>query len=120
MLITIEEYQKLTGGPVTLAEALAQPESSDVRFRAAERKDAAQRGSRNWHEDPAAAFHREAGRRPSPHKNNLPSKPAHRRAGATETRDPALPWPGAGPLARYSGLTPHQNSPRLMAFAIAW
>lgn len=31
-LITIEEYQKLTGGPMTLADALAQAEASDVEF----------------------------------------------------------------------------------------
>lgn len=30
VLITIEEYQKLTGGPMTLADALAQPEGTDV------------------------------------------------------------------------------------------
>jgi hypothetical protein len=32
VLITIEEYQKLTGGPMTLADALAQPETSDFDF----------------------------------------------------------------------------------------
>jgi Antitoxin Phd_YefM, type II toxin-antitoxin system len=32
VLITIEEYQKLTGGPMTLADALAQPEGSDLDF----------------------------------------------------------------------------------------
>lgn len=32
VLITIEEYQKLTGGPMTLADALAQPEGTDVEF----------------------------------------------------------------------------------------
>jgi len=32
VLITIEEYQKLTGGQMTLAEALAQPESADIDF----------------------------------------------------------------------------------------
>lgn len=32
VLITIEEYQKLTGGPMTLAEALAQPAGTDVEF----------------------------------------------------------------------------------------
>lgn len=32
VLITIEEYQRLTGGPMTLADALAQPESSDFEF----------------------------------------------------------------------------------------
>ena len=32
VLITIEEYQKLTGGPMTLAEALAQAEASDFEF----------------------------------------------------------------------------------------
>jgi prevent-host-death family protein len=32
VLITIEEYQKLTGGPLTLADALAQPEGTDVKF----------------------------------------------------------------------------------------
>jgi len=32
VLITIEEYQRLTGGPMTLADALAQPEASDFEF----------------------------------------------------------------------------------------
>lgn len=32
VLITIEEYQKLTGGPMTLAEALGQPEAGDFEF----------------------------------------------------------------------------------------
>lgn len=32
VLITIEEYQRLTGGPMTLADALAQPGSSDFEF----------------------------------------------------------------------------------------
>lgn len=32
VLITIEEYQKLTGGPMTLAEALAQPGVPDFEF----------------------------------------------------------------------------------------
>ena len=32
VLITIEEYQKLTGGQLTLAEALAQPESAASDF----------------------------------------------------------------------------------------
>lgn len=32
VLITIEEYQKLTGGPMTLAEALAQSDVSDFEF----------------------------------------------------------------------------------------
>jgi prevent-host-death family protein len=32
VLITIEDYQKFTGGPMTLAEALAQPEGADVEF----------------------------------------------------------------------------------------
>jgi antitoxin (DNA-binding transcriptional repressor) of toxin-antitoxin stability system len=32
VLITIEDYQKLTGGPMTLADALAQPETSDFEF----------------------------------------------------------------------------------------
>lgn len=32
VLITIEEYQRLTGAPMTLAEALAQPEASDFEF----------------------------------------------------------------------------------------
>jgi prevent-host-death family protein len=32
VLITIEEYQKLTGGPMTLADALAQGDSSDFEF----------------------------------------------------------------------------------------
>jgi prevent-host-death family protein len=32
VLITIEEYQKLTGGPITLADALAQRETSDFEF----------------------------------------------------------------------------------------
>ena len=32
VLITIEEYRKLTGGPMTLADALAQPETSDLEF----------------------------------------------------------------------------------------
>lgn len=32
VLITIEEYQKLTGGPMTLADALAQPETADFEF----------------------------------------------------------------------------------------
>jgi PHD/YefM family antitoxin component YafN of YafNO toxin-antitoxin module len=34
VLITIEEYQRLTGGPMTLAEALAQREVSDFEFEA--------------------------------------------------------------------------------------
>lgn len=32
VLITIEEYQKLTSGPMTLADALAQPDVSDFDF----------------------------------------------------------------------------------------
>jgi prevent-host-death family protein len=32
VLITIEEYQRLTGAPMTLAEALAQPDVSDFEF----------------------------------------------------------------------------------------
>ncbi len=32
VLITIEEYQRLTGRPMTLAEALAQPDVSDFEF----------------------------------------------------------------------------------------
>ena len=32
VLITIEEYQRLTGAPITLAEALAQPDVSDFEF----------------------------------------------------------------------------------------
>jgi prevent-host-death family protein len=32
VLITIEEYQRLTGRPMTLAEALAQPDVSDIDF----------------------------------------------------------------------------------------
>ena len=32
VLITIEEYQKLTGGPITLADALAQREAPDFEF----------------------------------------------------------------------------------------
>lgn len=32
VLITIEEYERLTGGPMTLADALAQSESSDFEF----------------------------------------------------------------------------------------
>ena len=32
VLITIEEYQKLTGGPMTLADALAQPGGTGVAF----------------------------------------------------------------------------------------
>jgi prevent-host-death family protein len=32
VLITIEEYQRLTGGPMTLAEALAQSGGSDFEF----------------------------------------------------------------------------------------
>jgi PHD/YefM family antitoxin component YafN of YafNO toxin-antitoxin module len=38
VLITIEEYQKLTGGPMTLAEALAQTESPNVEFEPAKIK----------------------------------------------------------------------------------
>jgi len=39
VLITIEEYQKLTGGPITLAEALAQPAGgTDVEFEPAKIK----------------------------------------------------------------------------------
>lgn len=32
VLLTIEEYQKLTGGPMSLAEALAQPDAPDFDF----------------------------------------------------------------------------------------
>ena len=32
VLITMEEYQRLTGAPMTLAEALAQPDVSDFEF----------------------------------------------------------------------------------------
>lgn len=32
VLITIEEYHRLIGGPMTLAEALAQPGGGDVTF----------------------------------------------------------------------------------------
>ena len=32
VLITIEEYQKLTGGPMTLADALAQSNVPDFEF----------------------------------------------------------------------------------------
>ena len=32
VLLTIEDYQKLTGGPMTLADALAQPGVSDFEF----------------------------------------------------------------------------------------
>lgn len=32
VLITIEEYQRLTGAPMTLGEALAQPDVSDFEF----------------------------------------------------------------------------------------
>lgn len=33
VLMTIEDYQSLTGGAVTLAEALAQPGSEDIEFK---------------------------------------------------------------------------------------
>ena len=33
VLISIEEYQRLTGGPMTLAEALVQREVSDFEFK---------------------------------------------------------------------------------------
>jgi len=32
VLLTIEDYQKLTGGPMTLADALAQPGVADFEF----------------------------------------------------------------------------------------
>ena len=32
VLLSVEEYQKLTGGPMTLADAMAQPETSDFEF----------------------------------------------------------------------------------------
>ena len=32
VLLTIQEYQRLTGGQMTLIEALAQPDVSDVEF----------------------------------------------------------------------------------------
>lgn len=33
VLMTIDDYQSLTGGPVTLAAALAQPGSDDIEFK---------------------------------------------------------------------------------------
>lgn len=32
VLLTIEDYQAMTRGPMTLAEALAQPEGADIEF----------------------------------------------------------------------------------------
>lgn len=32
VLLTIEDYQTMTRGPMTLAEALAQPEGADIEF----------------------------------------------------------------------------------------
>lgn len=32
VLLTIEDYQAITRGPMTLAEALAQPEGADIEF----------------------------------------------------------------------------------------
>jgi len=32
VLLTMEDYQLLTGGPMTLAEALAQPEGAQIEF----------------------------------------------------------------------------------------
>ena len=34
VLLTIEEYQRLTGGPMTLADALAQPGDGSIDFKA--------------------------------------------------------------------------------------
>jgi prevent-host-death family protein len=38
VLITIEEYQRLTGGPMTLAEALAQAPGAEIEFEPAKLK----------------------------------------------------------------------------------